>query len=92
MLGLGVSVRVRIGVLWVRAVSCVFPEHSRPIQPVASLTAIQVALNTMFVEHDGYRADGAEVQISFLYQFFTFTLTGYRITEECWNTINICIV
>ena len=57
---------------------CVFPEHSRPIQPVASLTAIQVALNTMFVKHDGYRADGAEVQISFLYQFFTFTLTGYR--------------
>ena len=87
MLGLGLSVRVRIGVLWVRAVSacseCVFPEHNRPIQPVASLTAIQVALNTMFVKHDDYRADGAEVQISFLYQFFTFTLTGYRITEEC---------
>ena len=62
---------------------CVFPEHSRPIQPVASLTAIQVALNTMFVKHDGYRADGAAVQMSFLYQFFTFTLTGYRITEEC---------
>ena len=62
---------------------CVFPEHSRPIQPVASLTAIQVALNTMFVKHDGYRADGAAVEISFLYQFFTLTLTGYRITEEC---------
>ena len=44
---------------------CVFPKHSRPIQPVASLTAIQVALNTMFVKHDGYRADGAAVQISF---------------------------
>ena len=67
---------------------CVFPEHSRPIQPVASLTAIQVALNTMFVKHDGYRADGAAVQISFLYQFFTFTLTGYRITERVFeNTI-----
>ena len=51
-----------------------FAEHSRPIQPVASLTAIQVALNTMFVKHDGYRADGAAVQISFLYQFFNFHL------------------
>ena len=39
-------------------------------------------------KHDGYRADGAAVQISFLYQLFTFTLTGYRITEECQNTTN----
>ena len=83
MLGLGLSVRVRISVLWVRAVSACFRNTAEPIQPVASLTAIQVALNTMFVKHDGYRADGAAVQISFLYQFFTFTLTGYRITEEC---------
>ena len=39
-------------------------------------------------KHDDYRADGAAVQISFLYQLFTFTLTGYRITEECQNTTN----
>ena len=31
-------------------------------------------LNTMFVKHDGYRADGAEVQFFFLVSIFNFHL------------------
>ena len=76
MLGLGLvlNVKVRISVLWVRAVSACI-RYTAEHQPVASLTAIQVAVDAMFfIKHDVYRADGAAVQISLLtVSIFTFT-------------------